>query len=136
MEELLPCPECGRQPKLNSLEPEYQSMKYFCSVHVACGEWKETEELAAKDWNNRVQEYTDTIKRLNTPGTAEWLEKQGKISAYAYCEDCNYKTDNMPMKELIFKLSMEGGYIISDKSGGYSSQCPKCESVNLTLETN
>lgn len=133
MEKLLSCPICGNQPKLSSLVPEHQCMKYFCSVHVGCGDWKGTEELAAADWNNRVQEYKDAIEQLNTPGTPEWLEEQGKAKAHAYCEDCDYETDRMPMKDLIFKLSMEGGYIISDKSGGYSSQCPKCESRNLTL---
>lgn len=53
-----------------------------------------------------------------------------------YCDDCDYKTDNMPMKDLVFKLSMEGGYIISDKNGGYYSKCPKCEGENLTLEND
>lgn len=133
MEKLLPCPECGSQPKLSSLEPEHQSMKYFCGVHAACGDWKKTEELAAADWNRRVQEYKDALQRLETPGTPEFLEKQGRILAHAYCEDCDYETGSMPMKDLVFKLSMEGGYIISDKRGGYSSQCPKCGSSNLSL---
>lgn len=65
MEELLPCPECGGQPKLNTLEPEYASMKYFCSnggTHISCGDWKETNQMAVSDWNRRVQEYKDTLK--------------------------------------------------------------------------
>ncbi|SPF53104.1 conserved hypothetical protein [Candidatus Desulfosporosinus infrequens] len=134
MENLLPCPVCGGQPKLSSLEPERESMKYFCGVHAACGDWKKTEALAATDWNKRVQEYKDALQRIETPGTPEYLEIKGRISAHAYCEDCKYETDNMPMRDLVFKLSMEGGYIVSDKSGGYFSQCPNCESNKLSLE--
>ncbi|AFM42984.1 hypothetical protein Desaci_4122 [Desulfosporosinus acidiphilus SJ4] len=135
MENLLPCPECGGQPKLSSLEPEYQNMKYFCGVHVACGDWKKTEALAAVDWNKRVQEYKDALQRIKTPGTPEFLEIQGNLKAYVCCEDCGYMTDTMTMKDLIFKLSMDGGYIVSDKNGGYFSQCPKCGSEKLSLET-
>ena len=133
MVELLLCPECGKQPKLSQQEPKYQSMKYFCGVHAACGDWQRTEELAAADWNRRVQEHKDALERLNTPGTPEWLEKQGRIMTRAYCEDCDYETDNMPMKDLVFKISMDGGYIASDKAGGYFSQCPKCGSETLSI---
>lgn len=135
MENLLQCPICGGQPKLSTLEPEHQSMKYFCGVHVACGDWKNTKELAAADWNRRVQEYTDILQRTKTLGTPEFLEKQANIKAHAYCEECEYETDTMLMKDLIFKLSMDGGYIVSDKNGGYFSQCPKCGSEKLSLET-
>lgn len=54
MEKLLTCPICGKTPVLESLEPEYSSYKYFCSVHVSCGDWKDTEDKAKKDWNRRV----------------------------------------------------------------------------------
>ncbi|OPY63652.1 MAG: hypothetical protein A4E56_00375 [Pelotomaculum sp. PtaU1.Bin065] len=133
--ELLPCPKCGCQPKLSSLEPEYQSMKYFCGVHVACGDWKKSEELAAKDWNRRVQEYKDILQRTETPCTPEFLEKQGSLQVSVHCERCGYVIDSMACKDLIFKLSMEGGYIVSDKSGGYFSQCPNCGSDRLSLES-
>lgn len=135
MKNLLPCPICERQPILSSLEPEYKKMKYFCGVHVACGDWQKTKKLAAEDWNRRVQEHKDAIERLNTPGTPEFLEKQGNLRAYVCCEDCGYTTDTIKMKDLIFKISMEGGYIISDKDGGYFSQCPKCESEKLALSS-
>jgi predicted Zn-ribbon and HTH transcriptional regulator len=75
----------------------------------------------------------ERMEEFKTPGTPEFLEKQGRILANAYCEDCDYETDIMPMKDLVFKLSMEGGYIISDGEGGYYSQCPKCKGENLTL---
>lgn len=136
MENLLPCPICGSQPKLSSLEPKHQSMKYFCGVHVSCGDWKKTEEMAAEDWNRRVQEYQIWTQQVNTPGTPEFLYAQALITSHAYCEDCYYETDSMPMKELLYKLSMEGGYIVSDKNGGYFSQCPKCGGKNLTLGTD
>jgi hypothetical protein len=62
------------------------------------------------------------------------LERQANIEAKVYCEECDYETDYMKMKDLIFKLSMEGGYIISDKNGGYYSQCPMCGGSVLTLD--
>lgn len=54
-------------------------------------------------------------------------------NVYAYCEDCSYMTEPMTDKDLIYKISMDGGYIQSDKEGGYYSLCPDCESRNLTL---
>lgn len=35
----------------------------------------------------------------------------------AYCENCDYETEDMTMKDLVFKVCMAGGYIISDKEG-------------------
>lgn len=67
MEKLLPCPECGEQPKLSSLEPQYSQMKYFCGVHCSTGDWKETEELAEIDWNRRVKEYEEESQRIRVP---------------------------------------------------------------------
>lgn len=136
LEKLLSCPICGKQPKLSSLEPERQSMKYFCGVHIACGDWKSTKELAILDWNRRVKEYEDYLIAVKTPFTEEWLNEQAQFKTSAYCEECGYETEVMTMKDLIFKLSMEGGYIASDKDGGYFSQCPKCGSEKLSLECN
>lgn len=65
--ELLPCPECGGQPKLSSLDPEHQSMKYFCGVHCSCGDWKATDDLAAADWNRRVMEYKEEAAKIRVP---------------------------------------------------------------------
>jgi hypothetical protein len=56
--------------------------------------------------------------------------------SHVYCEDCDYETESMEYKELIFKLSNEGGYIISDGAGGYINQCPKCKSENLILDSD
>lgn len=64
---LLPCPECGNQPKLNSLEPDKQCMKYFCGVHASCGDWEKSEELAAEDWNRRVKEYQEESQKIRVP---------------------------------------------------------------------
>ena len=52
---------------------------------------------------------------------------------YAECENCDYETEPMNDKDLIYKISMEGGYIQSDKDGGYYSKCPNCNSDNLSL---
>lgn len=54
--ELISCPECGKLPRLNhcvvdGLDGGY---KYFCGVHVGCGDWKPSEEAAAADWNRRT----------------------------------------------------------------------------------
>lgn len=66
----------------------------------------------------------------------EWFEYQGSLKISVYCEDCEYETEVMEMKDLTLKLSLEGGYLISDKSGGYFSRCPKCGSEKLTLEND
>lgn len=61
------------------------------------------------------------------------LEDRSMLKQYADCEDCDYQTENMSERDLVFKVCMDGGYIQSDKDGGYYSQCPKCESSNLSL---
>lgn len=53
--------------------------------------------------------------------------------SFAYCEDCDYETGSMYDRDLIYKICMDGGYIQSDKDGGYYSKCPNCESDNLSL---
>lgn len=52
------------------------------------------------------------------------------VKAYCCC-DCGYETNCMNLKDLLLKLCNEGGYITSDKEGGYYSKCPKCGSENL-----
>jgi hypothetical protein len=59
--ELKPCPECGEKPKLQSLLPKYPDRKYFCGVHVSCGDWKHTLIGAKMDWNKRVDEYIENL---------------------------------------------------------------------------
>ncbi|WP_315674464.1 hypothetical protein [Clostridium sp. 19966] len=53
-----------------------------------------------------------------------------EAGCYASCE-CGYITESMPIKDLLYKLSEDGGYIISDKEGGYYSQCPNCGESTL-----
>lgn len=134
MTTLMNCPICGKQPILSSLEPDTQSMKYFCTVHIGEGDWENTKELAAESWNIRVLNHKHWSEQVQIPGTPEHLYAQASISSKAYCESCDYATEAMSLKDLLYTISMEGGYIYSDKEGGYFSQCPKCESENLTLE--
>ena len=51
--ELMPCPDCGKQPKMHQIpQGEY---KYFCSVsgtHGDGGDWKNSVDEAAKVWND------------------------------------------------------------------------------------
>lgn len=42
---------------------------------------------------------------------------------FAYCEKCSYKTGRMEEKELIYVVSMDGGYIKRDKKSDYISEC-------------
>lgn len=65
--ELLSCPECGKQPKLASSEDKRSSNKYFCGFHCACGDWKPTKELAVADWNRRVSEYEEEAAKIRVP---------------------------------------------------------------------
>lgn len=68
--------------------------------------------------------------------TMELLQMTGSLKMnkqYAQCMNCDYETESMGEKDLIFKISVEGGYIQSDKDGGYFSECPSCESSNLSL---
>lgn len=68
--------------------------------------------------------------------TMQQIPKSFHLKARVYCEDCEYETDFMTMKDIIYKVSMEGGYIQSDKAGGYFSKCPKCGHEHLTIESN
>lgn len=68
MDKLLPCPICGSKSEIMSLNPEYSFIKYFCSnngTHISCGDWENTKELAAADWNRRVQDYLSKIDEIN-----------------------------------------------------------------------
>lgn len=54
---LLPCAECGKQPKINGVtvdgETEY---KVFCGVHNSCGNWFKNKIRACLDWNKRQRD--------------------------------------------------------------------------------
>jgi hypothetical protein len=101
VEKLLPCPVCGRQPNLSSLEPEHKSMKYFCSVHISCGDWKDTNELAIVDWNRRVKEYEGLVQSAHKNEMYEYIK-----SAIHYLElaqnvvECDDKFNDGQSEEL------------------------------------
>lgn len=82
--ELLPCPECGNLPKLKRVVNEY---KYFCGVHVSCGDWKPSKKEAAKDWNRRTTwdgqpgHYKPTnADRIRTMSDAELAKFLAKVA--------------------------------------------------------
>ena len=52
--------------------------------------------------------------------------------AYVTCS-CGYETNYMEFKDLLYRLFIEGGWVTSDKAGGYYSLCPKCERYNLQI---
>lgn len=133
LDKLLPCPKCGKKPNLTSLEPEYRQLKYFCSTHIPCGDWRENEELATNEWNKRVNEYLLLQEAISTPGTPQFLQAQAMLMTHAYCQNCDFETGSMPQKDLFYELCMAGGYTISDKHGGYTTMCPNCESKRLKL---
>lgn len=109
MDKLLPCPECGCQPKLSSLQPEYQSMKYFCSnigTHISCGEWKSTKELAIKDWNRRTIEYLDELQKIKTTDMPNFREYIIKLLAdwYLSFNMFDKRFEELEKQEKKFKL--------------------------------
>jgi len=139
MSDLLPCPECGNQPNLSSLEPKYQSMKYFCGVHASCGDWKNTEQLAAEDWNNRVQEYKaaeqwNNERKFNNISNLEIIE-QGRIKTSISCDNCDYETGYMEQRDAVFRINVHGGYFMFDGEGGSDSKCPTCGLNSLNAES-
>jgi len=91
--ELPSCPICGKQPKLSSLEPEHETMKYFCTTHISCGDWKENKELAIREWNRRVKEYEDEqIENIEIKENTKLIRKDGKeygLTEINFCPHCN-----------------------------------------------
>lgn len=72
--------------------------------------------------------------------TKDDLEKQANTRHSCSCESdgCYYGLDSAPLIELIYKISMDGGYISSeiDENGeitGYNSECPLCHNSTLAL---
>jgi len=136
---LLPCPECGNKPNLVSCEPEHQSMKYFCGVHISCGDWKSSEELAGEDWNKRVQEYEsskqrDNKKEFNNISNLEIIQ-QGRMKTSISCDNCDYETGLMEQRDAVFRINMHGGYFMFDGEGGPDSKCPGCGLNSLCTES-
>lgn len=99
---------------------------------------KEAQKIihAGLAWASWTDEQQAAMKvALQAMVDVERIEKENKpeYRQYAECEDCDYQTGNMSEKDLVYKICMDGGYVQSDKDGGYYSHCPKCESSNLSL---
>lgn len=101
-------------------------------------EIKEAQKIihAGLAWANWTDEQQSAMKvALQAMVDVERIEKEisPEYRQYAECEDCDYQTENMSEKDLIYRICIDGGYVQSDKYGGYYSQCPRCESSNLSL---
>lgn len=74
--------------------------------------------------------------------TKKDLEIQANFKTSCSCEsdNCYYGLDSAPLIELIFKVSMDGGYLSNeiDENGeitGYNSECPLCHNNTLALSS-
>ncbi|GAA0071733.1 hypothetical protein UT300003_32580 [Clostridium sardiniense] len=64
----------------------------------------------------------------------EEIIKQGQLVRNIYCEECEYETGRMRLKDGVFKLNMEGGYFMYDGEGGALTCCPICKKDTLITE--
>lgn len=106
-------------------------------------EIKEAQKVihAGLAWANWTDEQKSAMKvALQAMMDLEQIEMKNRIlnreKSFVHCEDCDYETGAMNYKDLIYKVCTDGGYIQSDKSGGYYSKCPECESESLSLESS
>lgn len=51
-----------------------------------------------------------------------------------HCEECDYETGLMRLKDGVFKVNMEGGYFMYDGEGGSVTCCPLCKKDKLITE--
>lgn len=61
----------------------------------------------------------------------EELKEQGDIRTLICCEECDYETDIMSLRDAVFMINMQGGYFMWDGEGGPISKCPKCGEEGL-----
>lgn len=53
---------------------------------------------------------------------------------YAFCEDCEYRTEDFETeRETVGEVGIDGGYIMSDKNGGCYTKCPQCDQDTLMI---
>lgn len=71
-------------------------------------------------------------KIINNISNEEIIE-QGNLDINIYCEECNYETGGMKFKDAVFKINMEGGYLMYDGEGGAITSCPLCKKDKLTV---
>lgn len=131
MESIKPCPVCGQSPDLLQVD---QEKKFLCSVHVSAGNWEETEEAAIASWNERVAECERFERAVQEVGSPEYVYAAAKQLHSCHCKGCEYRMDLTPLKELIYQISMTGGYVRSDRNGGYLTRCPDCGERTLQLK--
>ena len=59
------------------------------------------------------------------------LEYDRKTKGIIYCEDCDYETKIGTYEECLVETTNDGGYVMSDKAGGFYSKCPHCGEDSL-----
>lgn len=56
----------------------------------------------------------------------EEFKEQGDIVASISCDECDYDTGVLHMRDAVFMVNMQGGYFMFDGEGGAISKCPMC----------
>ena len=144
---LKPCPFCGGESNLtisdgegNKRDAEYENdpwsglsfrIQHTYEENIGCpiAKYEEDEAMGVYLYDSREEAIQTWNKRHND----KEMDSGKTNKQYAHCMNCDYETESMSEKDLIYKISIEGGYIQSDKDGGYYSECPSCESDNLSL---
>jgi hypothetical protein len=95
-----------------------------------------------KNYNNHINKDVDRISDLHISAVSRYIEelKEYKIEPNTpkmqiYCEECDYKLKSMTLKDLIYQLSLDGGYIQFDGEGGFYTCCPKCNKDKLVIQS-
>lgn len=62
----------------------------------------------------------------------EEITKEGQLIRNIHCNECDYETGQMSLKNGVFKVNMQGGYYMFDGEGGAITKCPGCGKDTLT----
>lgn len=59
--------------------------------------------------------------------------KKGQLVRNIHCEQCDYETGIMYLKDGIFKVNMEGGYFMYNDENESITKCPLCKKDKLSI---